>query len=86
MQELGNISRVSGERSLAGELQEDSRHAEGPKPANPVPLADIEELEFDDGIHAQTALFARARRHLVRGEARETIAFVGPGPAVKRHW
>ncbi len=85
MQELGNIINVyrEAEVSLAN-FRKILETPKDPKPANPVPLADIERLEFEDvGFMHQTATSPALTDISFAVTRGETIAFVGPSGAGK---
>jgi len=85
MQELGNIINVYRETEVSlGNFRKILETPKDPKPANPLPLADIEELEFDDvGFMHQTATSPALSDISFTVSRGETIAFVGPSGAGK---
>jgi len=85
MQELGNIINVYRETEVSlANFQKILETPKDPKPANPVPLADIEELEFDNvGFMHQTATSPALSDISFTVKRGETIAFVGPSGAGK---
>ncbi|HEU4748985.1 MAG TPA: ABC transporter ATP-binding protein [Gemmatimonadaceae bacterium] len=85
MQELGNIINVYRETEVSlGNFRKILDTPKDPKPANPLPLADIEELEFDDvGFLHQTATSPALTDISFAVRRGETIAFVGPSGAGK---
>jgi len=85
MQELGNIINVYRETEVSlGNFRKILDTPKDPKPVNPVPLADIEELEFDEvGFMHQTATSAALTGISFTVKRGETIAFVGPSGAGK---
>jgi len=85
MQELGNIINVYRETEVSlANFRKILETPKDPKPANPVPLANIEELEFDDvGFMHQTATSPALSDISFTVKRGETIAFVGPSGAGK---
>ncbi|MEX2110460.1 MAG: ABC transporter ATP-binding protein [Gemmatimonadaceae bacterium] len=85
MQELGHIINVYRETEVSlGNFRKILETPKDPKPANPVPLADIEELEFEDvGFMHQTASSPALTDISFTVNRGETIAFVGPSGAGK---
>jgi ATP-binding cassette, subfamily B, bacterial len=85
MQELGHIINVYRETEVSlGNFRKILETPKDPKPANPVPLADIEELEFEGvGFMHQTASSPALTDISFTVNRGETIAFVGPSGAGK---
>ena len=85
MQELGNIINVYRETEVSlGNFRKILDTPKDPKPANPVPLSDIEELAFDNvGFMHQTATSPALTGISFTVKRGETIAFVGPSGAGK---
>ena len=85
MQELGHIINVYRETEVSlGNFRKILETPKDPKPANPVPLADIEELEFEEvGFMHQTASSPALTDISFTVKRGETIAFVGPSGAGK---
>ena len=85
MQELGNIINVYRETEVSlANFRKILETPKDPRPANPLPLADIEELEFDDvGFMHQTATSPALSDISFTVKRGETIAFVGPSGAGK---
>jgi ATP-binding cassette subfamily B protein len=85
MQELGHIINVYRETEVSlGNFRKILETPKDPKPANPVPLADIEELEFEEvGFMHQTASSPALTDISFTVNRGETIAFVGPSGAGK---
>lgn len=85
MQELGNIINVYRETEVSlANFRKILETPKDPKPANPVPLADIERLEFEDvGFMHQTATSPALTDISFAVTRGETIAFVGPSGAGK---
>jgi len=85
MQELGNIINVYRETEVSlANFRKILETPKDPRPANPVPLADIERLEFEDvGFMHQTATSPALTDISFTVARGETIAFVGPSGAGK---
>jgi len=85
MQELGNIINVYRETEVSlGNFRKILETPKDPKPANPVPLEDIEHLEFDAvGFKHQSATTPALSDISFSVKRGETIAFVGPSGAGK---
>ncbi|HXG70108.1 MAG TPA: ABC transporter ATP-binding protein, partial [Gemmatimonadaceae bacterium] len=85
MQELGNIINVYRETEVSlANFRKILETPKDPKPANPVPLADIKHLEFDAvGFKHQSATFPALSEISFSVKRGETIAFVGPSGAGK---
>ena len=85
MQELGNIINVYRETEVSlGNFRKILETPKDPKPANPVPLEDIEHLEFDAvGFKHQSATTPALSDISFSVRRGETIAFVGPSGAGK---
>jgi ATP-binding cassette subfamily B protein len=85
MQELGNIINVYRETEVSLiNFRKILETPKDPKPVSPVPLAEIEDLEFDDvGFMHQTATVPALSDISFSVRRGETIAFVGPSGAGK---
>jgi ATP-binding cassette subfamily B protein len=85
MQELGNIINVYRESEVSLiNFRKILETPKDPKPVSPVPLAEIEDLEFDDvGFMHQTATVPALSDISFSVRRGETIAFVGPSGAGK---
>ncbi|MFN2635408.1 MAG: ABC transporter ATP-binding protein [Gemmatimonadaceae bacterium] len=85
MQELGNIINVYRETEVSlGNFRKILETPKDPKPLNPVPLAAIEDLEFENvGFMHQTASSPALTDISFTVNRGETIAFVGPSGAGK---
>jgi ATP-binding cassette subfamily B protein len=85
MQELGHIINVYRETEVSlANFRKILETPKDPKPANPVPLSDIEELEFEEvGFMHQTASTPALADISFTVRRGETIAFVGPSGAGK---
>ena len=85
MQELGNIINVFRETEVSLiNFRKILETPKDPRPANPVPLAEIENLEFEDvGFMHQTATTPALTDISFAVKRGETIAFVGPSGAGK---
>ncbi len=85
MQELGHMINVYRETEVSlANFRKILETPRDPKPANPVPLADIEELEFEGvGFMHQTASSPALTDISFTVKRGETIAFVGPSGAGK---
>lgn len=85
LQELGNVINIYREAEVSLKNFEDILNTpREAKPANPVPIADIEKLEFDNVVFKHQS----AQRHALDGisfsvQRGETVAFVGPSGAGK---
>src|ERR671914_173135 len=85
LQELGNVINIyrETEASLAN-FEQILRTPVDPRPADPVPVADLRVLEFDDvSFTHQTASTAALSDVSFRVQRGETVAFVGPSGAGK---
>jgi ATP-binding cassette subfamily B protein len=85
LQELGNVINIyrETEASLAN-FEQILRTPVDPKPADPVPVADLRVLEFDNVTFThQTAATPALSGVRFRVERGETVAFVGPSGAGK---
>ena len=85
MQELGNIINVFRETEVSLiNFRKILETPKDPRPANPVPLAEIEDLEFEGvGFMHQTAMTPALTDISFAVKRGETIAFVGPSGAGK---
>jgi len=85
MQELGNIIGVYRETEASLEnFQKILDTPKDPKPANPVPLADLDNLVFENvGFMHQTATLPALTDISFTVRRGDTIAFVGPSGAGK---
>jgi ATP-binding cassette subfamily B protein len=85
MQELGNIINVFRETEVSLiNFRKILETPKDPRPAAPVPLAEIEDLEFEDvGFMHQTATTPALTDISFTVKRGETIAFVGPSGAGK---
>jgi ATP-binding cassette subfamily B protein len=85
MQELGNIIGVYRETEASLEnFQKILNTPKDPKPVNPVPLGDLENLVFENvGFIHQTATMPALTDISFRVDRGDTIAFVGPSGAGK---
>ena len=85
MQELGNIINVFRETEVSLiNFRKILETPKDPRPAAPVPLAEIEDLEFEDvGFMHQTATTPALTDISFAVKRGETIAFVGPSGAGK---
>ena len=85
LQELGNIINTYRETEVSLEnFREILAIPKDPKPAHPVPIGDLETLEFRDvSFTHQTATTPALNGISFRVERGDTIAFVGPSGAGK---
>jgi len=85
MQELGNIINVFRETEVSLiNFRKILETPKDPRPVSPVPLAEIEDLEFEDvGFMHQTATTPALTDISFAVKRGETIAFVGPSGAGK---
>ncbi|HYN80031.1 MAG TPA: ABC transporter ATP-binding protein [Gemmatimonadaceae bacterium] len=85
LQELGNIINTYRETEVSlNNFRAIMNIPKDPKPANPVPIDDLNTLEFRDvGFTHQTASVPALSEISFKAERGDTIAFVGPSGAGK---